>query len=320
MKKNIIAFGIIIILIICFVLINEVVTEKNKRTFEPKADTNKYAYQVESVGFEDQDYVIKGWFFELRSVKGVEIEVQNNKSLGVILLPLNGEDKKDNNSSSFKEGVKMNLEYQKRPDVNKYFKCDYDYSNSGFTAKISKSSLDLENIDYQVIFKPEETGVDGVESLVFIHKGNISYVNPQDIVELDVAGTDLEKIVNEGMCILSYPENKVYGYQYGWDLYYIVEEGFQFKNNSTFMELLYDTTQFNRIEGYHPNNEWYDVNIGEYFEKGEITNTINCGKYRVFKNSLKREYSIVKALTGCYSGDSWIWKKSFRPFYELTSK
>lgn len=316
-KKYIITFGLLVIIIIAFVLINEEVSERNLRSYKPKEDSNKYAYQVENAVIEGEDLVIKGWFFELRKVKNVELDIQNDRKLGVLLIPVNSNGKLNNYSDGSKEGIKMQMEYQSRLDVNSYFLCEYDYSNCGFTAKINRSVLDLENTDYQVVFKPEETGEDGIESLVYIHKGSISYVNPQDIVELDVAGTDIEKIVNDGMCVLSYPEYHVYVYQYGWDLYYIVEEGFKFKNNNTFVELLFDTTQFERIEDYHPNYEWYDVDIGGYFEKGEVTNTIDCGEYRVYKNNMDKGYSIIKAITGCYSGNEWIWRKPFRPYYDI---
>ena len=59
-------------------------------------------------------------------------------------------------------------------DVNEFFKCEYDYTNCGFLARIKKENIDLKNGQYQIIFKGNKNNYDNdIQSNSYIDKGKL---------------------------------------------------------------------------------------------------------------------------------------------------
>ncbi len=233
--------------------------------------------------------------------------MNNNKKFGVVLYDLNNSVEKDLDGNDKPcIGIIMKMQYCDRFEVNEYFKCEYDYSKCGFTATVKMTDIDITNGEYQIVFKPEEEGEKGIvgNANAYLDKGELIYINPKDKIELDVAGTDLEPIIKNGICVASCPEYGICIYQNNWKLFWITNSDFKFENdNSTRIEWQLRTTQFNNLPKERTENGWYWSNIGDIYEKYEITNTMNCGKYRVSARDIPVEYSIVRESTGYYLTD-----------------
>ena len=129
----------------------------------------------------------------------------------------------------------------------------------------------------------------------------------------EVAGTALEEVVQNGYLRVCQPDYACYVYQYKGCLYWIADKAFHFEDNGkTYIQFQLWTTQTDKLPEKRLKNKRYWDNIGGYFEKYEITGTVNCGKYRVCKRKLPTEYSITAILTGFYKNKKWaqIWLKS----------
>lgn len=322
MKKNdilkiVARIAVILVIIIVFVLINDQIQYNRRSSFIPKNDNSNFAYQIEDLSVDGDEIVVTGWFFELKSVMNVPREVDDSSNLSILLYDLNTEDEKNiDGTDKPKEGVPFNTERMVRADVYQYFKCDYDYSKCGFVGRLKKSEIDLENGEYQFAFKIDAEGEFGYKADAYVSKGKLMFVNPKDFRELDVQGTDLAPIVDNGYCLVSYPEYHVYIYQYEKKLYWIVDQDYPFnESEGTVIECQLDTTQFNRLPRNLIENGRYRGSIGGKFENGELTNEMNCGPYRVFARDIPREYSITRIETGSYEDGKWIWQKYFRPMF-----
>ena len=221
-----------------------------------------------------------------------------------------------------------------RPDVNRYFRSvtgnpttgvstaikfwhtpsvPQDYAGAGFSASVR--NVDPEE-EYEIIMKinPFVTLPTGV----YVTGPDIHYAKQRDFIPPDVAGTDLEEIVNKGDLRVYRPDCACYVYQYRGSLYWIADKGFAFEDDgTTYMQYHLWTTQIDKLPRKRLKNKWYWDNIGGYFEKHEITSRINCGRYRVSKRKLPTEYAITSIVTGYYKNGKWIWKEFFRPVYDF---
>ena len=221
-----------------------------------------------------------------------------------------------------------------RPDVDACFRCaadhsgasdsatlkfwqrpsmPHDYSKTGFSASVWNADPKEE---YEIIMKinPFVTGTTGV----YVTGTDIHYARKQDFIPPDVVGTDLETIVNNGYLRVYRPDYTCYVYQYKGYLYWIVDKGFLFEEDgTTYIQYHLWTTQIEKLPQKRLKNKWYYDNIGGYFEKYEITGSINCGRYRVSKRKLPTEYAVTSITTGYYKNRKWVWKEFFRPVYEF---
>lgn len=316
--KIVLEIGIVITILVFFVLINEQITEKKRSSYMPLFDSNKYAYQVESVNYIGEDLVINGWFFELKKVRNVERTIAEAEKYGILLYDLSSEIEKDiDGNDKPREGISLDVEYVIRSDVNKYFACEYDYSRSGFVARINKEKIDLNNGIYQIVVKTEADGEVGIPIRAYIIRGELYYVNLDEGPLPEVKNTDLELIIDEGVCVMAIPDSHIWVYQYNMALYWIAEEGFYFeKSGDTYLAYQIDTTQYNSKFKEYDTKGNYFVEFGDTFEKYEITQDISCGKYRVCKRNLPADFAVYMIRTGCYSNKEWIWQQSFRPYID----
>lgn len=316
--RTLIEVIVVIAIIIFFALMNEQITEERKSSFVITPDSDAFAFQVESVCEEGSEVVIKGWFFELSKVRNVDREVKsiNNPSIFLDNMDLIGEKNIDGTAKA-KKGIRLKVQLQKRLDIDNYFKCEFDYSNCGFIGSIDKDQVDLKNGKYQIVLKQNEDDETGMV-LAYLIDGKLNYINPKDEIKLNVNGTDLEKIVEEGTCVVSSPENHICVYQFGWKLYWIADREYNFdKTGSTLIQYQMDTTQYEQLPKGRIEKGWYWSNLGSSFEGNEITDSINCGEYRVSVRDLPTEYSLTRIVTGYYADGKWVWKRYFRPDYRL---
>lgn len=190
--------------------------------------------------------------------------------------------------------------------VNDYFRCEYDYTDTGFTARGRADP----NTEYEVLVKwpwmiALPTGI---------------YIKGQDIhyaAEKDFAAPELsEPFVTKGVLRAYRPDAHCWVYQYEGALYWIADQGFAFEENGkTFIQYQLRTTQIEKLPEKRLKNKKYWDNIGGYFEKLELEG--NYGKYRVMKRELPDAYAVTSVTTGYYKNGIWIWKSCFRPIYSL---
>ena len=308
---------IIIILIVGFFLVNELIDDNKKKSFVYINGNIGYSYQLEEASTEEDDLVIKGWFFKQKKYRNIEQDFNYEDQLGLLLFDI---DKNTGTSSGELKGVVTQLIREKRDDINEYFSCEYDYSDCGFVCKINKSLVDLDNGKYEIIIKPDINSNRGLV-VGYLINGKLEYINPKEHVLLDVKNSDLEKIVNEGTCLVCDSNFHICVYQYDWKLYWIADSFFDFENDeSTFIQYRVDTTQFNKLPSDRREKELFWDDLGADFESGEITSEINCGIYRVYVRDLPKDYSVTEIETGYYSDGKWIWQRSFKPDYRFLLK
>jgi len=319
-SKNNLRLVISLLFIVLFIIVIYIINlyiDKNRRiSFKFSEDSNTCAYQIEEIFVDEDNLVLKGWFIELERVRNVPQKIEKNNKLGVLLYDLKSgqEINIENENKSFK-GIECTVERVNREDVNKYFECGYDYSECGFIARINKKDIDLNNGEYQIVFKEDiNQYLGGVITSIYIVKGKIQYVNPKEYYQIDVQGTDLEKIVNNGICLACISDNHMCIYQYKGEIYWIAGEDFYFEDDgSTVIQYQMETTQFDKLPKDRIESACFWSNISGEFETYEITDKMNCGKYRVSVRKIPQEYSVYKIWTGYCINDSWIWYRSFRP-------
>lgn len=265
------------------------------RILDIKEDDFSWVYQVDSVKTEGKDFVLQGFAFKL----------DKNAEEGVFEIVL------EDIESGKRYFPKM--EYMERKDVNEYFLCEYDYIKSGFEATINAGKLDLEEKNYEVLLRMQgerqtyQTGT-------YISKGTLMYANPTEFQPLDVEGTGLENIVENGVLRVYRPDYQVYVYQYEGELYWIVGEKYGVNTEGdTKIEYQLETTQVGNLPQQRLDNQWYWDNLGFYFAAHELKE-LDTGDYRVAKKSLPEEYAISYIWTGKNEGE-WVWLQFFRPYY-----
>ncbi len=306
----------IIAILIVFLIVNIKIDIASKQRLSFVSDGGKYCYGIDSLEREENELVINGWFLEMKSLEGVEIEVSDKDAEQMLaLVPIHGDDL--NNEAQNAVFLKVRDTKIDRPDVNEYLSCEYDYSKCGFVAAVSCDELNLEKTAYRLVFKPDAMKALAVLLNVYLTDGGIIYTDPTQSPELDTDGTELDKIVKEGVRLVSRPDFGCYVYQLGKDLYWIADDNYAFcENGETYIQYQMNTTQVDNLPEERLMNNWFWSNIGDLFERHEITSQIDCGKYRVSKREIPSEYSVTDITTG-YNNGEWVWKSKFKPLYTM---
>lgn len=270
-----------------------------QRIFEIVADDFSWVYQIDDMICTDEQLEITGWAFQVG-------QDSVTKNCEIVFLDI-------------KTGKRLypEMRYEDRKDVNDYFICEYNYLESGFKAAISIESLDMKETAYEVILRPTNAD-EAYHTGIYIFDESITYTNPYDFTMPNVKGTDLEKVVEEGILRVYNEEFGRYVYQYDGELYWIADEQIEPIEDNLCMQFQLTTTQEGNLPEERIKKNWLWDNLSFYFETNEITDW-NTGQYRVAKEKLPTEYSIVKIWTGDYIKD-WKWICNFRPWYELTKK
>lgn len=138
-------------------------------------DDFSWMYQVDTVVVDAEEIVLTGFAFQLEKdaeKKSFEIVIQDTKT---------------------KDNFYPEMQYFQRTDVKKYFSQEFNYLESGFCARIESKKLDLDNVSYQILLQPVGTRK-AYQTNIFLHNGQLMYVNPAEYIPLKVDGTDLEEI------------------------------------------------------------------------------------------------------------------------------
>ncbi len=259
-------------------------------------DDYRCVFHMDEMTESNGKLIMTGWAFRL-GVDATEDDIE---------ILLYDEEKKDI--------LYPNTERTLKEDVNQYFQCGFDYSESGFVSAIKLRKLDLQNRNYEVLLSVKNTGKI-YQTNTFITSNGLSYVNPKVYVPLDVAGTDVEDVVNNGVLRVYRPEFGSYVYQYEQKLYWFADDSACLESDgSTFMQYQLDTTQISKLPSERLENGWDWDNKGFVFEENEILDK-NTGSYRVAVMEIPTEYAVTRIWTG-YHVNEWVWRQDFRPYYE----
>lgn len=148
-----------------------------------------------------------------------------------------------------------------------------------------------------------------LHTFTYINKDQLEYVSGR-VVPPEIAGTDLEEIVNGGILKAYDRRYEVYVYQYQQRLYWMI--GTPLENNVGFVFLLF-TNEPDRLpekrKKYGFDNRWF---VGG--RKYELTKTMRCGRYRVFVRKIPEEYNVTAVRTGLYKykEKEFLWSGYFR--------
>lgn len=260
-------------------------------------DDFTWVYQVDETEVIEGELTLSGFAFELNSDakgKAFEIVLRNSKT-GQLHFP--------------------KVKYTSRDEVNNYFLCEYNYSDSGFLVTLSENKLKLQENTFEILLRMSDKKK-SYSTGTYIFKGKIMYTDPQEYMPLDVEGTEIEEIVADGKLRVYRPDFGMYVYQYEDELYWIAEQDYNFnENNSTRVQYQIGTTQVEKLPKERQEGGWNWDNLNFGFTHEELLNC-DTGVYRVAKKKLPVEYSITKIWTGDYDKD-WVWQQYFRPYYEF---
>lgn len=260
------------------------VSEQGGKDAQADDSLRAYCFQVDGVSVENGVINLEGFAF------------MNDRSASEFGLILRAEDR----------DVNLEIKRCDRPDVNRYFSCEYDYTSSGFiaTGKVE------EDKEYEIVVK--WPWFCALPTGVFISGSEVRYVREKEAIPL---GLDAD-FVNDGVLLVSRPDFHCWVYQYEGALFWVADPDFNFEEDgSTYIQYQLWTTQKDRLPEKRLENGYLWDNIGGYFEKYEIKG--NFGQYRVMKRDLPTAYAITAIVTGYYKDGAWIWKEYFRPRYEL---
>ncbi len=122
-----------------------------------------------------------------------------------------------------KADIKSGLQ---RSDVAQFFNSTQDYSKSGFWVSVPDIHTDEEYEFFLSLNRFTSFTMD-----VFVTGTDIHYTKQSGFVPPDVAGTDLEEIVQNGYLRVYRPDYACYVYQYKGYLYWIADAAFYFEDN-----------------------------------------------------------------------------------------
>lgn len=177
-------------------------------------------------------------------------------------------------------------------DINSYYRCEEDYSNTGFEAKAEINS----NEAYEILVQ-WSNGVTMTTGTFLDNGVSVHTVNPAP----DFSGT----------LLVSRPEYSFYVYQQYGELYWLCGDSFPFEDDgTTYVQYQLWTTQIDRLPQKRLEHECFWDNIGFNFEQNEIE---PFGEYRVAKSKIPEEYAVTAIVTGYHKDGKWIWQDYFRP-------
>ena len=198
-----------------------------------------------------------------------------------------------------------------RFDVNEYFSCEFDYTNTGFCA-IGEIQP---GVEYELLVRFPFTIL--FSTGVYLNGSDFHYIPEQYFQEPTDRGDELDSIIKSGTLLVYRPDYHCWVYQLGNCLYWIVDEGFNFEDDgTTYIQYQLWTTQTERLPEERLANNWLWDNIGGNFEDFELTG--DFGNYRVCCRELPAEYAVIAIVTGYYKNGEWIWQNYFRPLINIS--
>lgn len=254
-------------------------------------------FQVDSVRDDGKQVDLEGWAIKLETDS-------TDEKLEMLLYDI------DDNKILYPK-----MAYTRREDVNNYFLCEYDYLESGFIASFDSEQVELANKEYEIIVA-DRIRNRNFHTGVYLSQGICVYANPDEYTELDVEGTELERVVRDGVLRLYRADVGMYVYQYEELFYWIAEKWYgNYEDATSNVECMVNTTQVDRLPLVRRENNWDDDNLGFIFEEEEISDEIES-KYRVAVMSIDKQYSITSMQVGDHTNHKgWLWLEWIHPWY-----
>ena len=313
-KRAFISVILFVLVVAAFLIINEEINNRKRFTVKWIKDSQDYCYSVEEVSMDDKKLEIKGFFFELEKVRNIEKNnVFKGDDIELVLININDALKYDDINAPFLYGEAMTTRKVQRPDVNKVYECEYDYTESGFESSIELDKIDLENNTYQVFYKKNGDQPEGIGLQVFVNKEGVFFTEKNQTYEdYDRFGSYAD-FFKECICLVADIDFHIFVFQKDDLLYWVAENGFEFDSNGkTSIQFQGDTTQFSKIMKKEDDPAW--IYNSFYFEDKEDV-TLSNEYVRIAKVELPKDYSITRAWTGRNELGKWIWLDYFRPLY-----
>lgn len=145
------------------------------------------------------------------------------------------------------------------------------------------------------------------QTSVYINKDRLEYVRGT-VKEPDTVGTDLEWLVRAGILKVYEPLYDVYVYQFDNKLYWLI--GTPLDKKVTVLCYVY-TNEPDKLPEKMKKHKLEILNF-RTGDKNEITDTIRCGKYRLFEREIPTGYNITAVRTGFYANKKVTWERYFR--------
>lgn len=165
------------------------------------------------------------------------------------------------------------------------------------------ASADIPDDEYEVLV--QFSGYRPINTKTYINNGIIEYVGGAPAPKVE--DTDLASIVKSGTFKAYEPEYDVYVYQVNNRLYWLIGKDF----DSNLIYHLHTSEPENLPENrkqYGFDNRFLPLDGNK-----ELTNTMNCGKYRVFSDIIPQEYYVTAVMVGMNKGPDILWRQYFRP-------
>ena len=103
--------GVFLVAVLALIIINKGINRNRRCSFILLEDSNAYAFQVDSAELESDDIVIKGWFFEVESIRNVKQKVNKSNELGVLIYDINSDQEvKIDGSLKPRQGIECSVE------------------------------------------------------------------------------------------------------------------------------------------------------------------------------------------------------------------
>ena len=146
-----------------------------------------------------------------------------------------------------------------------------------------------------------------VSTFTYINNNQVEYVSGA-VEEPDIRETDLGMIVCNGFLKAYAPDYKVYIYQFGRRLYWLIGTPID-KRTEIIFHL--HTNEPDKLSE-HRKKYKFDNRGFRAGAKNELTGNMRCGQYRVFEREIPKEYNITAVWVGFNTGGKITWSRWFR--------
>lgn len=300
---------LLLCIVLCFVVIigffvaNKVIDDRQYREYSVVEDVN-FVSSIDDLLFDDNNIVLSGYAF-------IANKSSSDSLISMFLVNKNNE-----------QEIWLDLEQVDRPDVNKYYESEYDYTNSGFVATTKVSKLNQNdvyevyvNIDYKNADNTSKSKIirTTISTNFFLFNNELLTYHPNefDKPDMNVESKLLKDVFTNGTLYFYKRDIGMYVYEYQGKLYWIASDDYMFSKEGM-TDIIYHlyTTQTNKL----PENriQYGFGNLDIIFENHEYKSEVTI-PYRVAIYDIPKEYAITYIKTGKYdyANKIWVWSKLF---------